>query len=75
MKAKALPNTNASNRRLLREVLGVSIQLVREDRGQSRPQVARELGVTTNAIRQWEIGEAVPTLRRIPSLMQWVSAA
>ncbi len=45
-----------------------TIQELREDRGESRSDLAAALGVTLNDVTDWEMGRAAPTLSRLRAL-------
>ena len=47
-----------------------TIQQLREDRGESRSELARALGVAVKDVTDWEMGKAEPTLSRLRALTQ-----
>jgi transcriptional regulator with XRE-family HTH domain len=47
-----------------------TIQQLREDRGESRAELAAALGVPLQAVMEWELGRAEPTLSRLRALTQ-----
>jgi transcriptional regulator with XRE-family HTH domain len=47
-----------------------TIQELREERGESRMQLAKAIGVTPNDVAEWETGVAEPTISRLRVLTQ-----
>ncbi len=45
-----------------------TIQELREERGESRTQLAKALGVTPNDVADWEMGTAEPRISRMRAL-------
>ena len=53
-----------------RSDLGERIRMIRQKRGLNQPQLAERLGVTKNAITNWETGFSRPDLGTIPRLCE-----
>jgi transcriptional regulator with XRE-family HTH domain len=47
-----------------------TIQELREERGESRDDLAVAVGVTLNEVTEWELGRAKPTLSRMRILSE-----
>ena len=47
-----------------------TIQELREERGESRTDLAAVLGVTLDEVTEWELGRAQPTLSRLRILTE-----
>ena len=47
-----------------------TIQEFREDRGESRSDLAAALGVTVQQVTEWEMGRAEPTITRLRMLTE-----
>jgi transcriptional regulator with XRE-family HTH domain len=47
-----------------------TIQELREERGESRMQLAKALGVTPNDVAEWEAGTAEPGISRMRALTE-----
>ena len=47
-----------------------TIQQLREERGESRAQLAKALGVMSNDVAEWEAGTAEPTISRLRALTE-----
>jgi transcriptional regulator with XRE-family HTH domain len=47
-----------------------TIQELREERGESRTDLAAALGVTLDDVTEWELGRAKPTLSRLRILTE-----
>ncbi len=47
-----------------------TIQQLREDRGESRSDLAAALGVTVRQVTDWEMGKAEPTISRLRLLTE-----
>jgi transcriptional regulator with XRE-family HTH domain len=47
-----------------------TIKELREERGESRPQLAKALGVMPQHVVDWEIGKAEPTVSRLRALTE-----
>ena len=58
-----------------RSGIGERIRLIRQKRGMNQPQLAERLGVTKNAITNWETGFSRPDLATIPRLCEVLSVS
>jgi transcriptional regulator with XRE-family HTH domain len=47
-----------------------TIQELREERGESRSDLAAALGVTLNEVTAWELGQAEPGISRMQTLTE-----
>ena len=47
-----------------------TIRQLREDRGESRSDIAAALGVTLQQVTDWEVGRGEPTISRLRALTQ-----
>ena len=47
-----------------------TIQELRKERGESRAQLARAIGVMPEAVAEWELGKAEPTISRLRRLTE-----
>jgi len=47
-----------------------TIQELREERGESRADLAAALGVTLDEVTEWELGKAEPGLSRVRTLTE-----
>jgi transcriptional regulator with XRE-family HTH domain len=47
-----------------------TIRELREERGESRAQLAKSLGVMPQAVVDWETGKAEPTMSRLRALTE-----
>ena len=47
-----------------------TIQHLREERGESRSDLADALGVTVHQVTEWEMGKAEPTISRLRLLTE-----
>ena len=47
-----------------------TIQELREERGESRPQLAKALGVMSQNVVDWEMGRTEPTISRLRALTE-----
>ena len=47
-----------------------TIQQLRENRGESRSDLAEALGVTPQHVTEWEMGKAEPTVSRLRALTE-----
>ena len=47
-----------------------TIRELREERGESRAQLAKALGVMPQAVVDWEMGKAEPTISRLRALTE-----
>jgi transcriptional regulator with XRE-family HTH domain len=47
-----------------------TIQHLREERGESRSDLADALGVTLQQVTDWELGQAEPTISRLRALAE-----
>ncbi len=47
-----------------------TIRELREDRGESRSELAEALGVPLQTIMDWELGQAEPTITRLRALTE-----
>jgi transcriptional regulator with XRE-family HTH domain len=47
-----------------------TIRELREERGESRAQLAKALGVMPQAVVDWEMGKAEPTMSRLRALTE-----
>ncbi len=52
--------------------LSERLRIARNDRGLGQAQAARELGVARTAYRLWEMGAALPELRRWKTVATWL---
>lgn len=65
----AFPQTKAEHTRLQNKaVFGNKIRTLRTAKGLSQPQLAKLIGVTKNAVTNWEAGASRPDLATIPLL-------
>ena len=51
------------------------LKAARNDRGLGQAQAARELGVARSAYRLWEMGVALPELRRWKGVATWLGVS
>jgi transcriptional regulator with XRE-family HTH domain len=47
-----------------------TIRELREERGETRAQLAKTLGVMPNDVAEWELGRAAPTISRLRALTE-----
>ena len=47
-----------------------TIQQLREERGESRSDIATAVGVTLNEVTDWEMGRGEPTISRMRALTE-----
>lgn len=51
-----------------KKVISVQIKTIREKCGLTRTQVADRLGISSVAVRKWEVGETQPSANKLPAL-------